>query len=76
MDQYAQLGLRTLCLGWRELKDDEYKDWSQAFKEANSTLVNREVGHSGFLLNLHDIQESKCVASSLFSGSWMKFAKD
>ncbi|KAG6502715.1 hypothetical protein ZIOFF_035001 [Zingiber officinale] len=42
VDQYAQLGLRTLCLGWRELKDDEYKDWSQAFKEARSTLVNRE----------------------------------
>lgn len=42
VEQYAQLGLRTLCLGWRELRDEEYKDWSLMFKEANSTLVDRE----------------------------------
>ncbi|WOK99539.1 phospholipid-transporting ATPase 2 [Canna indica] len=42
VDQYAQLGLRTLCLGWRELKEDEYREWSHAFKEAGSTLVDRE----------------------------------
>ncbi|KAJ6809324.1 phospholipid-transporting ATPase 2 [Iris pallida] len=42
VDQYAQLGLRTLCLGWRELKDEEYIEWSHMFKEANSTLVDRE----------------------------------
>ncbi|XP_020248757.1 phospholipid-transporting ATPase 2 [Asparagus officinalis] len=42
VEQYAQLGLRTLCLGWRELKDEEYKEWSLMFKEANSTLVDRE----------------------------------
>ncbi|KAL2897357.1 Phospholipid-transporting ATPase 2 [Bienertia sinuspersici] len=38
----AQLGLRTLCLAWRELKEDEYREWSLMFKEANSTLVDRE----------------------------------
>lgn len=43
VEQYAQLGLRTLCLGWRELKDEEYKEWLLMFKEANSTLVDREV---------------------------------
>ncbi|XP_064963008.1 phospholipid-transporting ATPase 2-like isoform X1 [Musa acuminata AAA Group] len=42
VEQYAQLGLRTLCLGWRELKDDEYNEWSHAFKQARSTLVDRE----------------------------------
>ena len=43
MEQYSQLGLRTLCLAWRQLKGDEYKEWSLLFKEANSTLVDREV---------------------------------
>lgn len=42
VEQYSQLGLRTLCLAWRELKEDEYRDWSLMFKEANSTLVDRE----------------------------------
>lgn len=43
VDQYAQLGLRTLCLAWRELEEDEYQEWALMFKEANSTLVDREV---------------------------------
>lgn len=46
VEQYAQLGLRTLCLAWRELKEDEYLDWSVMFREASSTLVDREVQDS------------------------------
>lgn len=42
VEHYSQLGLRTLCLAWRELKEDEYKDWSNIYKEANSALVDRE----------------------------------
>ncbi|KAJ0988935.1 hypothetical protein J5N97_007291 [Dioscorea zingiberensis] len=42
VEQYSQLGLRTLCLGWRELEEDEYREWSRMFKEASSTLVDRE----------------------------------
>ncbi|CAK9323685.1 unnamed protein product [Citrullus colocynthis] len=42
VDQYAQLGLRTLCMAWRELEEDEYQEWALMFKEANSTLVDRE----------------------------------
>ncbi|KAK7335475.1 hypothetical protein VNO80_27343 [Phaseolus coccineus] len=42
VEQYAHLGLRTLCLAWRELKKDEYREWSLMFKEASSTLVDRE----------------------------------
>lgn len=42
VEQYAQLGLRTLCLAWRDLDEEEYQDWSLMFKEANSTLVDRE----------------------------------
>lgn len=43
VEQYTQLGLRTLCLAWRELKEDEYREWSLLLKEASSTLVDREV---------------------------------
>lgn len=43
MEQYTQLGLRTLCLAWRELKEDEYREWSLLLKEASSSLVDREV---------------------------------
>ncbi|XVF66790.1 hypothetical protein PTKIN_Ptkin10aG0066400 [Pterospermum kingtungense] len=42
IEQYASLGLRTLCLAWRELKEEEYQEWSLMFKEASSTLVDRE----------------------------------
>ncbi|KAM7276403.1 hypothetical protein ACFE04_018269 [Oxalis oulophora] len=42
VDQYEQLGLHTLCLAWRELKEDEYMEWSVTFKEASSTLVDKE----------------------------------
>ncbi|XP_074344212.1 phospholipid-transporting ATPase 2-like isoform X2 [Apium graveolens] len=42
VEQYAQMGLRTLCVAWRELREDEYQEWSLSFKEANSTLVDRE----------------------------------
>ncbi|KAG0489399.1 hypothetical protein HPP92_008210 [Vanilla planifolia] len=37
-----KLGLRTLCLGWRELHEEEYLEWSIMFKEANSVLIDRE----------------------------------
>ncbi|RYQ97399.1 hypothetical protein Ahy_B08g093447 isoform G [Arachis hypogaea] len=49
VEQYAHLGLRTLCLAWRELREDEYREWSLMFREANSTLVDREV--NGILVN-------------------------
>ncbi|XP_055833092.1 phospholipid-transporting ATPase 2 isoform X1 [Solanum dulcamara] len=42
VEQYAQLGLRTLCLAWRDLEEEEYNEWSLLFKEANSSLVDRE----------------------------------
>ncbi|XP_043701516.1 phospholipid-transporting ATPase 2-like isoform X2 [Telopea speciosissima] len=42
VEQYAQLGLRTLCLAWRELNEDEYQEWSSMFKEAKTTMVDRE----------------------------------
>lgn len=43
VEMYSQLGLRTLCLGWRDLKENEYKEWSKKFQEASCSLENREV---------------------------------
>ncbi|XP_006652191.1 phospholipid-transporting ATPase 2-like isoform X1 [Oryza brachyantha] len=42
VEMYSQLGLRTLCLGWRELEEYEYKDWSKTFQDASCSLENRE----------------------------------
>ncbi|EOA14661.1 hypothetical protein CARUB_v10027927mg [Capsella rubella] len=42
VEHYSQLGLRTLCLAWRELEENEYLEWSVKFKEASSLLVDRE----------------------------------
>ncbi|CAH9087283.1 unnamed protein product [Cuscuta epithymum] len=42
VDLYSQLGLRTLCLAWRDVEEEEYREWSMMFKEANSTLIDRE----------------------------------
>ncbi|TVU13805.1 hypothetical protein EJB05_37233, partial [Eragrostis curvula] len=42
VELYSQLGLRTLCLAWRELEDDEYKDWSKRFQDASCSLEDRE----------------------------------
>ncbi|XP_066348308.1 phospholipid-transporting ATPase 2-like isoform X1 [Miscanthus floridulus] len=42
VEMYSQLGLRTLCLGWHDLKESEYKEWSKNFQEASCSLDNRE----------------------------------
>lgn len=42
VEMYSQLGLRTLCLGWRDLKENEYKEWSKNFQKASCSLDNRE----------------------------------
>ncbi|KAL6851418.1 hypothetical protein ACP4OV_020351 [Aristida adscensionis] len=42
VEMYSQLGLRTLCLGWRELEEDEYKEWSKKYQDASCSLDNRE----------------------------------
>lgn len=42
VEMYSQLGLRTLCLAWRELEEDEYNEWSKKFQEASCSLDIRE----------------------------------
>jgi phospholipid-translocating ATPase len=43
IDRYSQLGLRTMCLAWRDLEENEYAAWSLKFKEASMSLMDREV---------------------------------
>lgn len=68
VEQYAQLGLRTLCLAWRELKEEEYLEWSMMFKEANSTLVDREVRSKSYdlLTTTCLFLSSNCELNSTF----------
>ncbi|EMS66478.1 hypothetical protein TRIUR3_08195 [Triticum urartu] len=42
VEMYSHLGLRTLCLGCRDLEEDEYKEWSKKFQDASCSLDNRE----------------------------------
>ncbi|XP_047065739.1 phospholipid-transporting ATPase 2-like isoform X2 [Lolium rigidum] len=42
VEMYSHLGLRTLCLGWRDLEEGEYKEWSKKFQDASCSLDNRE----------------------------------
>ncbi|CAK9268520.1 unnamed protein product [Sphagnum jensenii] len=42
IDRYSQLGLRTMCLAWRDLEENEYAAWSLKFKEASMSLMDRE----------------------------------
>jgi phospholipid-translocating ATPase len=46
VEMYSHLGLRTLCLGWRDLEEGEYKEWSKKFQDASCSLDNREVSCS------------------------------
>lgn len=42
VDNFAQTGLRTMCLAWRDLEENEYKSWSKKFKDASSGVKDRE----------------------------------
>lgn len=86
VEQYAQFGLRTLCLAWRDLEEEEYHEWSLLFKEANSSLVDREVRnhHYGLCLLLlafflqRRLDHLRCVPSVLWTFCWVlhKFSID
>uniref|UniRef100_A0A0N5C5R6 Phospholipid-transporting ATPase n=1 Tax=Strongyloides papillosus TaxID=174720 RepID=A0A0N5C5R6_STREA len=42
LDQFASDGLRTLCVAYKELKDEECYEWLSRLKVAASALENRE----------------------------------
>ncbi|KAI8331670.1 hypothetical protein BC941DRAFT_360157 [Chlamydoabsidia padenii] len=41
LEDYANEGLRTLCIAMREIPEEEYSRWSQIYDKAATTLVNR-----------------------------------
>ena len=42
LDRFARDGLRTLCLGMRDISEEEFTSWSKKWKAATTTLVDRE----------------------------------
>ncbi|GJJ13717.1 hypothetical protein Clacol_007973 [Clathrus columnatus] len=42
LDQFANDGLRTLCLGYKVLSESEYDEWERSYDEATVALDNRE----------------------------------
>lgn len=41
LNRFAEDALRTLCLAWKEIGDDEYKKWAQEYHIASTSLDNR-----------------------------------
>lgn len=41
LQDYATEGLRTLCLAYREVSEDEYRNWAVMYDNAASQLSNR-----------------------------------
>jgi phospholipid-transporting ATPase len=41
LEEYASEGLRTLCIAYRSLSEQEYNQWSKVYDKASTTLVNR-----------------------------------
>ncbi|KAI8146474.1 hypothetical protein BJV82DRAFT_509807 [Fennellomyces sp. T-0311] len=42
LEQFANEGLRTLCLAYRFISPEEYKVWNKSYQEACSSIYNRE----------------------------------
>ncbi|KAI8334448.1 hypothetical protein BC941DRAFT_356961 [Chlamydoabsidia padenii] len=42
LENYANEGLRTLCLAYRFIANEDYMPWNRRFLEASASIVNRE----------------------------------
>ncbi|KAK2467632.1 hypothetical protein APHAL10511_000487 [Amanita phalloides] len=42
MEMFANNGLRTLCIAFREMEEDEFLTWSRVYDAATSALENRD----------------------------------
>lgn len=41
LNKFAEDALRTLCLAWKEITNDEYRQWANEYHEASTSLENR-----------------------------------
>ncbi|OUM65539.1 hypothetical protein PIROE2DRAFT_41599 [Piromyces sp. E2] len=42
LETFANEGLRTLCIAYRNIPEEEYREWSEAYAEASKAMENRE----------------------------------
>jgi phospholipid-translocating ATPase len=42
LEEFANTGLRTLCLAYRDLQEDEYQRWSREYNEASASIEDRD----------------------------------
>ncbi|KAJ3414832.1 hypothetical protein HDV05_005989 [Chytridiales sp. JEL 0842] len=42
LEEYASEGLRTLCIAYRDVSDEEYAEWSKIYDAAATTINNRQ----------------------------------
>eukprot|EP00330_Aristerostoma_sp_ATCC50986_P004534 CAMPEP_0114578686 /NCGR_PEP_ID=MMETSP0125-20121206/3195_1 /TAXON_ID=485358 ORGANISM="Aristerostoma sp., Strain ATCC 50986" /NCGR_SAMPLE_ID=MMETSP0125 /ASSEMBLY_ACC=CAM_ASM_000245 /LENGTH=76 /DNA_ID=CAMNT_0001768943 /DNA_START=645 /DNA_END=875 /DNA_ORIENTATION=+ len=42
LEAFASEGLRTLLLAEREIPADEYRNWTEKFMEASTSMVDRD----------------------------------
>ncbi|KAG0021960.1 hypothetical protein BGZ80_001337 [Entomortierella chlamydospora] len=42
LERFANEGLRTLCLAYRKISEEEYKEWVVEYEEACNTIHNRD----------------------------------
>ena len=42
MEDFANGGLRTLCIAYRYLSEEEYTEWSQVYDAAASSVTDRD----------------------------------
>lgn len=43
MESFAEEGLRTLCIAFRVMTDEEYLPWAERYNEASSSLMDRDI---------------------------------
>ncbi|KAJ3046996.1 hypothetical protein HK097_000331, partial [Rhizophlyctis rosea] len=42
LEEYATEGLRTLCIAYRDVPEDEYQKWAKIYERASTTINNRQ----------------------------------
>ncbi|KAJ3321129.1 hypothetical protein HDV06_004582 [Boothiomyces sp. JEL0866] len=43
LELFANEGLRTLCLAYKLITEDEYREWNEMYRKAQNLLVDREI---------------------------------